>query len=857
VWLGRVPARALPLPWLAAGCLVAWRLGAPPALPADPAEALRTTLAGEGLTEQGLAWVDPPAGWLRGFGAERRAVVLASRAEQPTDVFLLRVPTSPEGRAAGLPKLFPLSETSAAEEHQLVVEGTRVAWLVGPPGAVTHLHVVDFAGRPSAESEGWGTVKRLQDRITQWQRLGQCAGMAHASLRFEPAARSVTLALRGGALLIDHDGALDTLDPFGALPETVKGLEQVPAAAAPPPGFVQWAVDRVRALPWFGSDRMQAVKAYAFTALDRLESLSAAVTGDDGSQDVSDELGTLTPKAATFADPETGWPPPPLEPILTPALEGEGQWRTLEDDPFVVRTPNAPSPFAVTFLRPDAKRKYAQIFITLWDPRQIALDTVSGTVEPTSATGETGTGMVPRKPEVIRRLAAGINGGFQAIHGEYGMMADGIVYLPPKPFAATVARMKDGATAFGTWPKDDTIPADVVSYRQNMTPLIAGGRVNPYKRTWWGGVPADWEDKTRTARSGICLTKEGFVGYFYGSRIDSDHLAAAMLKARCEYGIHLDMNAGHTGMEFYHVAPLDELPVPNRPLDEQWEAKGNVSGAPGLGYLARRMVRMMGLMGFPRYIKRESRDFIYLTLRPVLPGAHPGTAAPNPVAEEGKWETKGLPQQGWPYAMARTTLQPDANHATKIALLRLDPRTLRPAANVETAPVVLTADPGQNRSSSLWWVGNSFVIASEPPGEGAVRLVSGSPQSTSAAAAVAVDDDGMLLYAEAPTQSAQSRADLVAAMARAGGKPALWLSDAWNVALGGDRPVRGAALPATRRRLTLVRQAVPSARSLFPETPVVPPSVWQPLQSKRLRYFKKPESTATATATEDPSSDAQ
>ncbi len=59
---------------------------------------------------------------------------------------------------------------------------------------------------------------------------------------------------------------------------------------------------------------------------------------------------------------------------------------------------------------------------------------MSGTVEPKSATGETGPGMVPRDPAVMSQFVAGFNGGFQAIHGEFGMMADKVLYLPPKPF---------------------------------------------------------------------------------------------------------------------------------------------------------------------------------------------------------------------------------------------------------------------------------------------------------------------------------------------------------------------------------------------------------------------------------------
>jgi hypothetical protein len=80
------------------------------------------------------------------------------------------------------------------------------------------------------------------------------------------------------------------------------------------------------------------------------------------------------------------------------------------------------------------------------------------------------------------------------------------------------------------------------------------------------------------------------------------------------------MNPGHAGMEFYNVAPKGELPPLTKPADTKWQAEGDVEGMPGWVYRGRRMTRGMGLMNFPRYIKRETRDFFYLTLRPVLPG---------------------------------------------------------------------------------------------------------------------------------------------------------------------------------------------------------------------------------------------
>ena len=245
---------------------------------------------------------------------------------------------------------------------------------------------------------------------------------------------------------------------------------------------------------------------------------------------------------------------------------------------------------------------------------------MSGTLEPKSATGETGPGRVPRKPEVMGRLLAGLNGGFQATHGEFGMMAEGVVYLPPKAFAATVAELADGSTGFGTWPRDESVPDGILSFRQNMTPLVVDDVINPYRARVVGRRAARLDRRGAHRAQRALLTKENFVAYLYGSSLDADTLALAMQRARCVYGVHLDMNPGHTGLEFYRAAPDgSSLPEVGHALDPQWEARGAVDGMDGWEFMGRRMIRYMGLMNFPRYIGRESRDFFYLTLRHVLP----------------------------------------------------------------------------------------------------------------------------------------------------------------------------------------------------------------------------------------------
>jgi hypothetical protein len=505
--------------------------------------------------------------------------------------------------------------------------------------------------------------------------------------------------------------------------------------------------------------------------------------------------------------------------------------------------------------------------------------------------------MIPRVPEVMEHVVAAFNGGFQAQHGEYGMQANGIEYLPPKPYGATVVELRDGSNGFGAWPASvGSVPSDVIGMRQNLTALVQNGRFNPWGRTWWGGAPPGWPDQIHTARSGICLTREGFAGYFYSSSISAEDLALAMLAARCSFGIHLDMNVGHAGFEFYDVAPEGQLAPMARPLQGDWEAQGKVPDMPGYVFRGRRMIRGMGHMLFPRYIQREARDFFYLTSRSILPGAPvslPASSAPAD-ADEGKWRTHGLPQHGFPFAVATSWLRAPAASAGaapdgKIRVVRADPRAMRPARPAhgggqddppDDAPPVLSlvSVGGALRAArTLWWRDGLFAIEASPSTpSGAEALLGGcavtDPCASTAHAAVGVqDEDGMLLWAELPPETrpdAASAAALDAVLARQGCATRMMVPGRAQAFLGGGtsaldlagdpaprlaepaepaRPAGPAGLLApTARWVRMVRATAPDAHPVFTDTPIVPIQVWQPLQMKRVRYFPKPTAPSPA-----------
>ena len=876
-WLARLFRRApflRPLPALA---LLGWvaargRANVDAAAP-SASDALVAALAARGLAcaASDVHWVRGPSGLAGALAGGGRAIVRARAGSDPYDVYAVSVRLSPEGVPLEVGDVYDLTRTSNVDEESVVLRGDVLAYVAAAGDLRTAIHVVDLRGRDVSAYEDFTRTQKWQEALTNLQNTGDVHGIVHHVVSLDPIASRVSLAFRDdGMLEAVADGRTIVIDPAG--PRAIEGAGWVrvtPDHRAKPGNVVTWAVDRVRDMQWFGVDRMQWLKAVAFTALDDVRRAKSKIFGDDTAAEVADELGTVAQLARPeYTDPEIGWPPAPLAPILSRPLPGEGKWISLGNDPFVTPSYGLPSALVTTYLRPDKEREDARVYVTIWDPRQIALHMQAGTVEPLSATGEAGPGLIPRAPEVMRRVVAGFNGGFQAMHGEYGMQADGVLYLPPKPYAATVMELRDGTTAFGSWPglapgmtsiAGMTVPDDVLSYRQNLTALIEHGKVNPWGRTWWGGTPPGWQDNIHTTRSGICLTKERFVGYFYGADVSADALARAMLAARCDYAVHLDMNPGLVGFELYDVEPASTYKPLARPLQADWEHEGTFEALPQFRYRARRMIRGMVEQNFPAYIHLDGRDFFYLTRRPLLPGRDLDALAPPAQTGEGAWRTKGLPQHGFPFALATTWVRVPGREDVKLRVVRLDPRALAPAGSTGTDEKTPTIALFTSPPTSLGGSALSFSPASDGSFSiGAARspdafvLAATRPLDAEPPAVVAGidDEEGMLAWLELPpgvAPDARTRAAMTRVLDALGCRVRAAVVTS-RVALGGSLDAAGDPLPPpTGTVARLVRVTRPAARLYF-DTPVVGPGTWQPLQMQRVRYFNRPKPAGDAGA---------
>jgi hypothetical protein len=314
------------------------------------------------------------------------------------------------------------------------------------------------------------------------------------------------------------------------------------------------------------------------------------------------------------------------------------------------------------------------------------------------------------------------------------------------------------------------------------------------------------------------------------------------------------MNQGHTGIELYRVDE-EKLspPLPDK-LDGHWQAEGDVVGMPGWRFRGRRLVRNMQLMHFPRYIRRGARDYFYLMLRPLLPRPPLTVGAREPG--EGSWSLKDLPQHGWPYALAATVVRPDASRPeTKIRVLEIDPALIRPAPrDGGDADLVLAVDPAARADpgdAALWLGAERGTIAAAAPAADALLLARGAAApDRPAAAAAGVDADGKIVYAEVVTAANPARdgAVLGSVLDDAGCTARLFFSVPLALALGGARDLSFHPVRPSPRAIRLVRGPTPGAQRLFPETPILPPQEWMPLQRQTRWFPKEPEPGASASA---------
>jgi hypothetical protein len=248
----------------------------------------------------------------------------------------------------------------------------------------------------------------------------------------------------------------------------------------------------------------------------------------------------LVPEAAEPTTPATTIPrytPEPLNPVLSPALEAEGEWR-------VVREVKGAPAVWVTGLRPSKKFGSVRATFALIDQASLRAVLFNGTEVPGGSNWENGA-KVPN--ELSESLVFAFNGGFRREHARGGYFTEGREVWPLVRERATLAIDSDGRVHIGTWGRDID-PAGFegtpwVSARQNLTLIVKGGEVaKDVSSIQWG---ASAKGELFILRSAVCVRTDGKLLYSIIGAADAKILARALINAGCETAMQLDVNASY------------------------------------------------------------------------------------------------------------------------------------------------------------------------------------------------------------------------------------------------------------------------------------------------------------------------
>jgi hypothetical protein len=146
-------------------------------------------------------------------------------------------------------------------------------------------------------------------------------------------------------------------------------------------------------------------------------------------------------------------------------------------------------------------------------------------------------------------LVAAFNGGFKMADARGGYYTEGRTIKPLARGGASLVVYANGSITVGAWGSDVTMTPSVVAVRQNLFPLVVGGRPSalastPRWRVWGGTCPCGdgLHSSEYQWRSGLGVTADGALVYVVGPVLTPLMLADLLVRAGAVRGMQLDIN---------------------------------------------------------------------------------------------------------------------------------------------------------------------------------------------------------------------------------------------------------------------------------------------------------------------------
>ena len=487
--------------------------------------------------------------------SSRLVFSLAEDEAKPVDIYSAGLKVSSSGKIKKVKGIINLSKTPDAEEGVYAVKNGWVVFATSMGASFQSITTVRTSGQYKKYFIFKPAVKKLQ---LVWEEKGI---KARANYRFKDEIKTEIINPIKGKVIPETE-------ELKYSPE-VKGEES----------RIATCVNFVRGIA--GAEFVGNMEAVFFSVKDWFDNLTYS-------------LGRIFSSAKNyFKEGKANTALKNIEPIIKgEPLKGEGIWTT-------EGLPKGNDPdktlLARTIIRPDPDRPYALVDLLYIDTAQTEIFPVGGTIHPISTTGIKGKGVIPYDDDTREKVLLAFSGGFQAVHGGYGMMAEGDLLIPALKEIETVAMYADGSIKMGVWGEDINETPSLVSYRQNLKALIRKGIFNDKNKYW--GLSADKNKSIYVWRTGLGLTGEGKAIFAIGNSVSAYTLAKAMLLAGVEEAMHLDMNLVNVACEIY---------APEK--DENNNYKRGKTGEIILK-VSHLNERFYGAPG--RYLKPHTRDFFY------------------------------------------------------------------------------------------------------------------------------------------------------------------------------------------------------------------------------------------------------
>ena len=227
--------------------------------------------------------------------------------------------------------------------------------------------------------------------------------------------------------------------------------------------------------------------------------------------------------------------PPPITPILHPALPGEGVWRA------TFTGVHGPPPVLVTSFRNDTEYPSNVAGVAWINQSATNVWLYPGAQEPSVQMNERGPEEVPMT--VRSKLVATFNSAFKLADSDGGFVYRGHTYAPMHDGLGTAVRYTDGTVGVIDWTYGPTAPPDIVYARQNLPLIVENGQLNPTLNDTsleWG---ATLGNAILVWRSALGVDSHGNLLYATANDLTVTALAKIMQHAGAVRAMEMDINA--------------------------------------------------------------------------------------------------------------------------------------------------------------------------------------------------------------------------------------------------------------------------------------------------------------------------